>query len=428
MLNAALNNRLPTTITEFVTENGNVNYSEPITIDPENVTDLANRYDNFGGVRINIGDEVILEKSERGVNFNVTGDIASLLNLQPYAITGQPNSYNLLYEQKSDGSFAPKQSEYQVTREGNEVPFNKEALNKLSPGDDVTLFFDVNDDYNQTLSPEEYASRGNIYVMKNGSLVNILKANTNYQTSDSGWAALANLRQQVIEAGATNQTVTTSIKNSYLGLPIINIGADGRALEQPIIEDLVVSYGYLDQNGTYNFFENNVRVDNYQYTDPYKDLGKNVPLMAFRYNDRVYTFPIKIESQSIDAESELDDILNNQELNEYVKMFQVNSVLAKYNLNSNDLLWTVENNTIPAIREALSSVNGKVDITNESQFKDSDKSTLLDMNDPFMSAKLVLNMQTAEEILDETDNKTKENTIVKPTTNKGLDLAEDNMC
>lgn len=427
MLNAALNNDLFTTVTEFVTEKGNINYSEPIIVDTNNVTDIANKYDNFGGVRINIGDEIILEKSERGVNFNVIGDIASLLDLRPYAITGQPNSYNLLYEQKIDGSFAPKESEYQVTRNGNEIPFDKETLNKLKPGENVTLFFDVNDDYNQTLKPEEYASKGNIYVMKNGNLINILKANTNYETNDAGWVALANLREKIVKAGATNQTVTTSIKNSYLGLPIINIGIDGRAIEQPIIEELVLSYGYLDETGNYNFFDN-VKVDNYQYTDPYKNLEKNVPIMAFKYNNRVYTFPIQIESQSINAEGELDNILNNIELNEYVKMFQVNSLLAKYNLDLNNLAWTIENNTIPAIREALTSVSGKVNIKNETDFKNANKSTLLNMIDPFMSAKLVLNIQTSEQILNEIENKTKENVIVKPTNNKGLNLAEDNMC
>ena len=423
MFNLGLMQELPITVTEYtVNENGTETYAETQTVDFSNVNEMAKKYDNFQGVVINIGDDIVLEKSPKGVSFiSRRADILPFLNYSAYAITGQPNAYNLIYEQKSDGTWSAKESEYEVTRDGIQVPFDKETLNSIKVGDEVTLFYDPNDDYNKTIKKKDRISQANIYVMKNGNLVNILKAVPTYREKNEGWVELANLRKEVIENG----TAKIKVKNSYVGIPNISIDENGNAVELPINESMVESYGYLGSNGEYKFFNNVIPTDT-QYTDPYKEMGKNIPIIAFNYNGKVYTFPIQVNLMGANAEAELDDILNDDSLNEYQKMFKTNSLLNKYNLDK-ALQWTNENNSLQAIREALTDVVSKSDITDREVVQNASKTILLDMSDPFMSAKLVFDLKSAGDILADTKNKDKD-TRIEPITDVGTDLADENRC
>ena len=421
---AAATQGLNITIQEYKTEGSNVVYLNEVEVTSTNIEEMANKYDNFKGVKITIGKDIILEKSESGTNFLVTGDVNNLLQLFPYDITGQPTSYNLLYEQKSDGKYSPKESEFEVTRDGNVIPFDKTTLNQIKPGEKVTLFFDVNDDYNKTLSPDEYVDKGNIYVLKNGNLVNILKARPSFEVKKGGWSVLMNVRKQVVAASTKNTTVNISVTDSYLGLPIITLDNNGRAEQKSVEEDKVVSYGYLGENGEYTFFNKGTKVQNSQYTDPYKELGKVVPIVAFTYNSKVYTFPIQVRPKGVNVQNELDDILNNNALTEYQKMFQVNGLLSKYNLDNTNLAWTNQNDTRALIRSTLENVLENVDIKNQVDFMNSDKSIVINMSDPFMSAKLVLDLEDVEKIKEKTNKTVK----TKPITNKGKDEADNNKC
>lgn len=428
IIDSALARGLPITIQEFKTEGNNIVYSNDIEVTYDNAEELGDKYDNFNGVKITIGDEIIVEKSEKGSSFTVSGDIFSMLGYYAYDITGQPTSYNLLYEEKIDGTLAPKQSEFQVTRDGNEVPFDRETLNSVKPGDKVTLFFDINDDYNKGLTPEEYTSKGNIYVLKNGNLINILKAKPNYEVENGGWAELTDLRQQVVEASTQNKTVSIEVSNTYMGLPIITLNEGRRAVYKDIVEDKVVSYGYIDELGNYNFFTNGTKIDNSQYTDPYKELGKVVPIVAFEYNSKIYTFPIQVKPEGVNAQDELDVILENPNLSEYNKMFQVNLLLGKYNLDNIDFVWTNTNDTRNMIRNAFASIEPTLDLKNETEFLSTVKSIVLDMNNPFMSSKLVFNMKNIQETLNDKKEKKNTKSKTKPSTTKGKDNADENQC
>lgn len=424
MLNKGLENSLDMTVTEYTVDNdGKETYAETQTIDALNIDEMAQKYDKFQGVVINIGDDIVLEKSPRGSYFvSRRADIIPFLGYEAYAITGQPNAYNLLYDQKSDGTWTAKESEYEVTRDGYTVLFDKDTLNSIKTGDKVTLFYDPNDDYNKTLKKKDRAEKANIYIMKNGNLVNILKASPQYRDKNENWASLSSLRKEVIENG----TVTIRVKNSYMGLPNITIDENGKAIELPIDESMVESYGYIDKEGNYKFF-NNVNPTNTQYTDPYMQMGRNIPIVAFNYNGKIYTFPIQIDSVSNDATSELDDILNNEELNQYQKIFQINSLLDKYAILTEELRITNQNDTLPAIREALSSVGGRINVTDREDVQNALKTILLDMSDPFMSAKLVLDLKSASDIIDEMENKNRDE-VIEPSSDIGNELADENMC
>lgn len=424
VFNSALSQGLPITIQEFKIDGNNVVYMNEIDVNSQNNMEMADKYDNFNGVKITIGNSIILEKSETSGNFLVSGDINYLLQLFPYDITGQSTSYNLLYEQKSDGTYSPKESEFEVTRDGNVIPFDKTTLNQIKPGENVTLFFDVNDDYNKTLTQEEYVNKGNIYILKNGNLVNILKAKPNFEVKNGGWADLMNVRKQVISASVKNTTVSISVTGTYLGLPIITLDNNGQAEQRVIEEDKVVSYGYLSEKGEYNFFNQGTKVTNSQYTDAYKELGKVIPIVAFNYNSNVYTFPIQLKPQGINVQNELDDILNNPNLTEYKKMFQVNGLLSKYGLDNSNLAWTNQNDTRQLIRNTLENVLENVDIKDQEDFMNSDKYIVINMSDPFMSSKLVLDLQAIEKTKEKTNTTAK----TKPITQKGKDEADENKC
>lgn len=427
ILDFALNKKMDVVIQEFKTENGNIIYGDEINVNDSNVSNISEKYDNFNGVRILIGDDIIMEKSENGTSFSVSGDIASLMDLKPYDITGQSTSYHLLYEQKLDGSYAPKESEFEVKRDGVVIPFDRNSLNSLQKDDSVTLFFDINDDYNKILNKKDYASKGNIYVMKNGNLINILKAKSNYETENGGWAELNDIRKKVVKSSMdNNKSISVKIKGSYMGLPIIKIDSNGKAIENEINEDKIHSYGYIDANGKYVFFKNNIKVDNSQYTDPYLELNKIIPIMAFNYNGKIYTFPIQIRPKGINVQNELDSILNNTSLMESQKMLKVNGLLEKYNLESKELAWTSQNNTIDKIKSALNSVVEKIDLTNEKEYMEADKTSYIDLNDPFMNSKLIFDFKSVDEIL--TESEKDKNIKIKPISDKGKNISDENIC
>ena len=427
ILDFALNKKMDVVIQEFKTENGNIIYGDEINVNDSNVSNISEKYDNFNGVRILIGDDIIMEKLENGTSFSVSGDIASLMDLKPYDITGQSTSYHLLYEQKLDGSYAPKESEFEVKRDGVVIPFDRNSLNSLQKDDSVTLFFDINDDYNKTLNEKDYASKGNIYVMKNGNLINILKAKSNYETENGGWAELNDIRKKVVKSSMdNNKSISVKIKGSYMGLPIIKIDSNGKAIENEINEDKIHSYGYIDANGKYVFFKNNIKVDNSQYTDPYLELNKIIPIMAFNYNGKIYTFPIQIRPKGINVQNELDSILNDTSLRESQKMLKVNGLLEKYNLESKELAWTSQNNTIDKIKSALNSVVEKIDLTNEKEYMEADKTSYIDLNDPFMNSKLIFDFKPVDEIL--TESEKDKNIKIKPISDKGKNISDENIC
>ena len=53
-----------------------------------------------------------MEKSEKHNYFSFDGNLMEMLELTPYQIMGQSTGYHLLYEQKIDGNFESKQSEF----------------------------------------------------------------------------------------------------------------------------------------------------------------------------------------------------------------------------------------------------------------------------------------------------------------------------
>lgn len=420
ILTKALNDAKKIKIEEFKEdEKGNIVFSDPIFVDYENVEELSTKYDNFNGVKITIGEDIIMEKREKDSFFSFDGNLIEMLGLTPYQIMGQSTGYYLLYEQKVDGNFESKQSEFETSRDGVIIPMDIELANSLSEGDEVTLFFDENDDYNKTLDKKEYASKGKIYIMKNGKVVNILKANPKNR-SDSQWATLSKIRNNIVKSKSKQTTI--KLKGSYMGFPIIKLNAEGKMIMNDVVESKVKSYGFIDDSGEYKFF-NDIGNYNSQYTDHFKEYGKKIPIVAFEYSGKNYVFPMQINQKTQDVTADLDLVLNDNSLNKFQKITEVNKLLQKHNLKTSSFILDENFNNLPKIRKELANVKQQVDITNLEEIKNVDKSIYVDMNNPFMGSKLILDLDSAKGIKKESKKNKK-----TPLTNKGKDLADENKC
>ena len=420
ILNKALTQNRKIKIEEFnEDEKGNIIFSDAILVNESNVEELSKKYDNFNGVKITIGDDIIIEKGLEDLYFKFDGGLIEMLELTPYKIMGQSTGYYLLYEQKIDGNFESKQSEFETSRDGVIIPMDTELANSLSEGDEVTLFFDENDDYNKTLDKNEYASKGKIYIMKNGKLVNILKANAKNK-SDNLWAKLSEIRNNIVKSKSKKTTI--KLKGGYMGFPIIKLNAEGKIIMNDIVESKVKSYGFIDESGKYVFF-NEVGNYNSQYADHFKEYSKKIPVVVFEYNGKNYVFPMQINQKAQDVTADLDSILNNNSLNKFQKITEVNKLLQEHNLKTSSFILDENFINLPKIRQELSNVKQKVDITNLEEIQNIDKSIYVDMNNPFMGSKLILDLDSAKVV--EVESKKNKKT---PLTNKGKNLADENKC
>ena len=122
-----------------------------------------------------------------------------------------------------------------------------------------------------------------------------------------------------------------------MGFPIIKLNAEGKIIMNNIVESKVKSYGFIDESGEYKFF-NDIKNYNSQYTDHFKEYGKKIPIVAFEYKGKNYVFPMQINQKTQDVTADLDLVLNDNSLNKFQKITEVNKLLQKHNLKLNMFL------------------------------------------------------------------------------------------
>lgn len=413
---------------------GNRVITETYAVTTDNAQELGDRFDGERNIKVDLSPENYLIKYENDTSFYVNGDMNEMLDLldtNSYAITGQPTNYISLYDANLDGSFSPRISEFQITNNGVEIPFEKETLNSIKSGDTVTLEFDLNDDYNKTLTEDQYTTEGRIYVKKNGKLVNILKGTNTRKSGTDGWSELEAVRRKVIEASKNNKTVTVGVDGSYLGFPIINLNEDGTPKEVAIDESKVLAYGYVDENGVLKGAAANVTIDNDQYVSAMPGLGKRTPIMVFKAYGQNIAFPINLKPTGTDLSGEVDNIINNDQLSRERKIFEINALLASNNLFTEDLAMTTQDFDTARVKEALSNVFAPIDVTNQTALDNAEKTAFIDVNDSFKSSKLRFDfgnvveeqIQDVGKVVQETARQT-----VKTPGKKGRKKSDDNQC
>lgn len=425
------------TVTVYSQDNqGNRVVEEEIIVFPENVQEIANRFDGKDNIKVDLSESMSVVKGKNAKSFTINGDINEMLNLigaTPYAITGQPTNYVLLYNQNSDGSLQAREAEFNITNQGVELEFDKEVLNSIKPGDTVTLEFDPNDDFNKKLNSDAYIEQGRIYVKKNGKLVNILKGTDVSKTEKDSWTELEAVRKKVVKAGLNskaNKIITVTVTNSFLGFPNITLNADGTAKEIPVDESKVLAYGYMDEYGILQGDISKLDLDNIQYITPLSTLGKKSPVMAVKAYGQIIAFPVNLKPQGIDLTSDIDVIANDETLSRERKIFEINAILDNHGLFNTDLALTNANFDINKVKEALTTVYDQIDITDSQQFNQADKTAFIDLNDPFKSTKLVFDLGSAEEEIQSTEKEAKEKSKKTITTKekKGRNKSDENQC
>ena len=420
MLTKAIEKGYSPTIVVFETDkSGKRTEKETIQIDVDNALAMGKQYDNVQNITVNIDENLYLKKTEKQPYFNVNGKgLAEMLDIKPYTIMGVTTGYNLFFKENVDGTWSSMESEFVVSIDGVVQQFDKKVLNEIKPGDEVTLEYNSNDDYNKTLKPKDAAVKGNIYVKKNGKLVNILKS-TNGATADKEkWDDLQVTREMVYEASKKNGTVKIKINDSYIGFPVLTINNDGKLKEHKIDDSAVVSYGYINEEGKEVYFNSKTKVDNNQYLKYHSDNKLKTPIVAFKSNGKVYAFPITIKPKGLDISGQLDNITSDNALTEEQMMFKVNALLQQYDMMSPDIMLGDNNKDIDKVRTALESATQNVDITDPKAVKEADKATFIDLNDAWMSSKLVFNLKSAEAEVKEAAKASKPAPKKTPATGK----------
>lgn len=412
---------------------GDIKYVSETPI-PANNIGLVNNYEGTNGVEISFVGEsgkIVLRRS----NSNVTrglhveeGDVVSLLDARAYAIKGANHRYLQLYDKKSNGNYGPMEADFTVKNNGVTMSFNSEAAANLKPRDEVYIKFEAADDYNRSLEKRDYATKGNMYIVdKNGKLLNVLKAAATERKNlgpGSAWSKLKAARKLATQ----KPVVPIKISGTYLGYPKLQIDENNKPIKHTIDESKVLSYGFRDGKGQIILFNSGVEVHNAQYVEAMK-AGKTVPIVVFKYGSKNVAFPIDVSSETKDVSSELTDILSNDALNEAQKVIQLNTLMAKYGIDNEALRrkgGDISTADVAEIKEQLSNIEMPVDYKDQAAVERANKSIFVDMNDPFMASKIVLDYGNVEELVEQK----KENREAKKETpaKEGKQEAEKKTC
>lgn len=432
MLLSSLESGFTPVVTVYEVDNkGNKSTVGEVPVTFENFDEVGAMFDNKPNVRVQLLPNVWLSKNSTEPSFSLNGSLnefTDMMDIRAYAITGQPTEYILFYDKKSDGTWGPKEAEYSVVSGGVEILFNKEVLNSIEPGDKVTLEFDPRDEYNQTLTKSRRYDEGNIYVRKNGQLVQILKASNFTKNQNSGATDLQAIRKKVIDNPKTK--IEVEVTKSYLGLPIITLDENGTAIQIPVDETNVVAYGYVDEKGDLKGDAASVKVDNDQYVTPLSTTGKKTPVVVFTNHGKNIVFPINLKPKGVDLRSDVDNILS-QDVSQQRKMIEINSLLEQHNLLTSENALTTVNFDVEKVKNALEQVYDSIDVTDMNQIKDADKTAFIDLNDGFKSSKLVFDFGNVTESVIESVGKATTEIVkqrLKTKNSKGIIVASNKMC
>ena len=395
ILNKSLEKGYSIVLEVFESGNKDNRVREKHIVTSENIEDISNKFDSISNITITLkkGDsEIKLTKPNHISHFSYVGDLLNLLDLKPYYITGQSSGYILLYKDNIDGTISPINSEFTITRNGIQLPFDREESNNLKPDDEVELIYDPEDDYNKNLSKNSRNKMARIYVMSNNKLIGVLKSTDN-NTDNANWKILHAVRKKVIESydnNKPNEKVSIS-QYSHKGLPIINLDGLGNPIEYDLQNEDVESFGYVNSDGNI-ILENEVGYFDSRYVDGVKN-SKSFPIAVIKYGSGKFAFPINIKTINVGEKAiqEFDNYMNNDSLTIEQKRLRINGLLEKYNVGDKSLYWKSNKNTSTQIRESLSNAVETVNIMNFGKVKTSDKSINIDLKNPFFAGKFRLN-------------------------------------
>lgn len=335
------------------------------------------------------------------VNINKDGfeTFLEAVNIKSFKQKGINNNYTMIYEEKSNGIFAPMESDklIDMVNEAGEVEylaFDSVEANSLRPGDTIEVVFEPNDGLNIVLSKNskfDPAKDGRFHIYSNGKLVGLLKGPSdeemNGKKSSSSWNRLINFRQAVIANGGR---LETSVNNSFINFPLYQFDSEMNPLSTPIREDKVITYGYVKDGVITTLDEkyNGIEVDiNFAGGDFLPKDGKSRPIAIFKTSGKTAAFPINLTmtGENEDISPVIREIFDSS-ITHTEKVIAINNELARIGMNSSENLMTENTKNIDHILAALEDYKDKVDVTNSDYYKGA--TSYIDFNNPFSGAKL----------------------------------------
>ena len=277
------------------------------------------------------------------------------MNLTTFSIPSW--SYELIYE-KANGEYRTLESDF---RDDNMVG----DTFQLQEGDSIELFVDANNEYNKQLleenDKEKLVKDVVIYVVKNGEKHQILKA-LDKNNSNPEFQKLREVAAKTLKKGKSKVIATTNVSYIHLGLPIVNVGENGKPSPIDFTTsslDQVVTTGYaFDGEITLadKTLEKDTRKTFVSKLSKNKQ-GKKLPIVVIKRGKHLIAYPVSLKKSPNPKLNEFDAIVNTTGATDADKVRAVNNLLIengiapnKFNLTS----WDV--NTLEAIKTELSNL------------------------------------------------------------------------
>jgi hypothetical protein len=277
------------------------------------------------------------------------------MNLTTFSIPSW--SYELIYE-KVNGEYRTLESDF---RDDNMVG----DTFQLQEGDSIELFVDANNEYNKQLLEENDKDKlvkdVVIYVVKNGEKYQILKA-LDKNNSNPEFQKLREVAAKTLKKGKSKVIATTNVSYIHLGLPIVNVGENGKPSPIDFTTsslDQVVTTGYaFDGEITLadKTLEKDTRKTFVSKLSKNKQ-GKKLPIVVIKRGKHLIAYPVSLKKSPNPKLNEFDAIVNTTGATDADKVRAVNNLLIengiapnKFNLTS----WDV--NILEAIKTELSNL------------------------------------------------------------------------
>lgn len=243
------------------------------------VTEIPNGY----SVTFEDGTTATFEDVRPGV-VKVTGwdNLENNTGVERIKYKGSKSSYSFVFV---DGRMMEGSLE-------NSSEYNFDAVYNLKPGDKLSFRVDVNNEFNQTLTPDQVQDNVKIYIIDSkGNIVGDVKSNNSSNKGVSDGFKLLRLKaKEVFENGGGMLPVQVSVEHVYLGTPVFEL-ENGVPIEQPLDPKEVVDWGYYSPSG----FELKGDTEGVR-TSFVSKFDRRVPVVVFKRGNNLVAFPVNLKT------------------------------------------------------------------------------------------------------------------------------------
>jgi hypothetical protein len=317
--------------------------------------------DNFENLEQ--GTTVIVESEGNTFEFvlaekgRIETDAKNLISMNLTTFSIPSWSYELIYE-KVNGEYRTLPSDF---RDDNMIG----DTFQLQEGDSIELFVDANNEYNKQLLEENDKDKlvkdVVIYVVKNGEKYQILKA-LDKNNSNPEFQKLREVAAKTLKKGKSKVIATTNVSYIHLGLPIVNVGENGKPSPIDFTTsslDQVVTTGYaFDGEITLadKTLEKDTRKTFVSKLSKNKQ-GKKLPIVVIKRGKHLIAYPVSLKKSPNPKLNEFDAIVNTTGATDGDKVRTINNLLKANGIAPSDFnLTSWDVNILEAIKNRLANL------------------------------------------------------------------------